>query len=464
MTDGAWIIAELDGALVGLAAETVLGVIAPPPVTPIPFAPGFIDGLIGTSGEVVPLIDLGRRLGGPPAGARNEVLRMRVGAASFALGVDRVVALAQLGLDDDIEPAGEDPAAIGIWRWRDRPVRLLDATRVGVDDVAPAALPESEAGLVGQAATIAEPEAAAATEAVMVVELDTERLALPLGAVNEVIDIANWTAVPQAPAAVIGLAFPRNAPLLLLSLARLVERPDPATASHLFVVVERDGARFGLAVARVVGIRRYQAKAENPLIAMPRSVEGHYVEADGTPVGAIAIERLIDDALLAAFRMLARAAEGQAKTHARVDLRQFLIFAVGDQTCALPIEAVERVIEYTEPLPLPAGGPAAIRGAIEVQGRIVPVTLASERIATDRGVTAGPATETPAAYVVLKLDDGPIALAVDRLQRILPVPVDRIEAFGGGAGAIAGVGRIDDRVLWILAAERMAGATKGAAP
>ncbi|MBM3598697.1 MAG: hypothetical protein FJX35_10820 [Alphaproteobacteria bacterium] len=466
MTDGTWVIAELDGALIGVAAEAVLGVIAPPPVTPIPFAPHFVDGLIGAAGDVVPLIDLGRCLDMAATGQRHDVMRLKVGASHFCLLVDRVVSLAQLTLDDGIESATDDGFTIGTWRWQDRSVRLLDAARLGIDDIAAVEPSAGAEGLVGQASSAEESVAGAAEEKVVVVELGGDRFALPLAGVNEVIEINDWTPVPAAALAVLGLAFPRDAPLLLLSLGRLIGRHQSDGTAHRFVVVERDGARFGLAVDRVIGMRSFRPKDDNPLIEAAPGIEGHYIEADNTPVGAIVIERLIEDALLNTFRTLARSASIQATAEARVELQRFLTFAVGAETCALPIEAIERVIEYSDPHPLPDGGLATVKGAIEVQGRIVPVMLASEWLANDRGTTQGTDTvvgELPGAYVVLRLDEGPVALAVDRLHRILAMPVDRIEAFGRGGSAIAGVARLDGHVLWVLAADRMAGAGREAA-
>lgn len=468
MNGAAWIIAELDGSLVGLAANTVLGVINPPTVTPIPFAPDFVDGLIGAGGDVVPLIDLGRRLGELRMAVRGEAMRgeaVRMWAAGqgFALGVDRVLALAQLGLDDGIEPAGADDRIVGIWNWKGRPVRLLDAARLGLDDTPPSVAGESAPGMVGQAVPAVDTTSEAATVAVMVFEQAGERFSLPLDHVHEVMEVASWSAVPQAAPSVLGLAFPRDKPLPLLSLARLIGRAPAGPPERQFIVAANTGVRFGLAVDRVIGIRRFTEKVESPFIATARGVDGHYLDETGAPIWALSLDRLIDDRLQSTFDTLIQATTEQAQGQPRAAHRQFLTFAVGEAACALPIESVERVVDYSQPVPLPAGGPTMIAGAVEIQGRVVPVAHAHRRIAAERGDDFVDAPGVPAAYVVLRLTEGPLALAVDRLHRILPIAVDRIEDFGAGAGAIAGVGRVGDRVLWILAAERLAPSAAGAA-
>jgi purine-binding chemotaxis protein CheW len=52
--------------------------------------------------------------------------------------------------------------------------------------------------------------------------------------------------------------------------------------------------------------------------------------------------------------------------------RQLLVFDVGERPCALPLDAVERVVRAVAVTPLPAA-PEAVRGVINVRGRVLPV-------------------------------------------------------------------------------------------
>jgi len=78
-----------------------------PPITPVPHAPGPFEGVVSLRGEIVPVIDLRRRLRGagaperspeeggrPPAaprpGARPKVMVVNVGGRVFGLLVDAV--------------------------------------------------------------------------------------------------------------------------------------------------------------------------------------------------------------------------------------------------------------------------------------------------------------------------------------------------------------------------------------
>ena len=51
---------------------------------------------------------------------------------------------------------------------------------------------------------------------------------------------------------------------------------------------------------------------------------------------------------------------------------QLVVFRLGEQRYALPLAAVERIVRAVEVTPLP-GAPAIVFGAIDVEGRVLPV-------------------------------------------------------------------------------------------
>ena len=67
-------------------------IVQPLPVTPVPRAPECVDGVVDLRGEVVPLVDVRRRLGLPPrsSGARPKVLIVNLAGRTLALLVDGV--------------------------------------------------------------------------------------------------------------------------------------------------------------------------------------------------------------------------------------------------------------------------------------------------------------------------------------------------------------------------------------
>jgi purine-binding chemotaxis protein CheW len=89
---------ELRGALYALDVSQVLEIVHAPPLVPLPHAPELIEGVVDLRGVVLPIVDLGRALGGAPIDDRERarvavlqlddlVFGLRVGARSEVLSL-----------------------------------------------------------------------------------------------------------------------------------------------------------------------------------------------------------------------------------------------------------------------------------------------------------------------------------------------------------------------------------------
>ena len=74
----------------GIAVEKVLEVMPAPPVTPVPLAPRAVAGLVNRRGQIVPVIDIGCRLGFPkqPAAVSRALVVVRSDDTMLGLLVD----------------------------------------------------------------------------------------------------------------------------------------------------------------------------------------------------------------------------------------------------------------------------------------------------------------------------------------------------------------------------------------
>jgi purine-binding chemotaxis protein CheW len=81
-------------------------IINPLPVTPVPRAPAFIEGVIRLRSEVIPVVDVRKRFGLPPAPAtrKTKFLVVRIGGRRLALVVDEVTEVVRLPRSE-IRPA-----------------------------------------------------------------------------------------------------------------------------------------------------------------------------------------------------------------------------------------------------------------------------------------------------------------------------------------------------------------------
>jgi purine-binding chemotaxis protein CheW len=90
--------------------QEVLRIVA---VTPLPHAPGFVEGVINLRGVVTPVLDLRRRFGfvTPPADTATRIIITELGETTAGLIVDDVTAVATTDADGD----GIDPSdALGV--------------------------------------------------------------------------------------------------------------------------------------------------------------------------------------------------------------------------------------------------------------------------------------------------------------------------------------------------------------
>jgi len=138
-----------------------------------------------------------------------------------------------------------------------------------------------------------------------------------------------------------------------------------------------------------------------------------------------------------------------------IDSAQYVVVRVGSEEYGLPILAVESIIRYEEPTPVPHAR-EGITGVLNLRGRVVPVLDLSHVL------LGRPFEPTPTARVVVcETADGPIGLTVDDAREVVAVSADQHRpapqalATGGPALAVAGVASLDDRLVLLLDVSRV---------
>jgi purine-binding chemotaxis protein CheW len=133
---------------------------------------------------------------------------------------------------------------------------------------------------------------------------------------------------------------------------------------------------------------------------------------------------------------------------------QIVTFRLGDELFAADIFAVERVLRYTPPTPVP-NVPAWIEGVIDYQGRVVPVINLRRRFEM-------PAAAVPsdARILVLSVEDEWVAATVDGVLDVSALDPTRIapppSLFRGlAASYVRGVVRRGERLVVFLDVPRL---------
>jgi purine-binding chemotaxis protein CheW len=143
---------EVGGRPVGIDVAQLREVVRFQPATPLPGAPAQIEGVIELRGAFVPVVDLGRLLGGEPLrpGPRSRIAVAEIDGLAIGLAVDAALEI----LAVDAEALGDLPALVAhagceatravVRRPGAAPIAILSLEHV-VEALYRAALPGAEA-------------------------------------------------------------------------------------------------------------------------------------------------------------------------------------------------------------------------------------------------------------------------------------------------------------------------------
>jgi purine-binding chemotaxis protein CheW len=124
--------------------------------------------------------------------------------------------------------------------------------------------------------------------------------------------------------------------------------------------------------------------------------------------------------------------------------QQLVVFSLGEEEYALPIEQVQEIIRFTEPRAVASADPA-IRGVISLRGKIVPVCDLAARL----GLVRERAED--AKIVIVETSGGTGGVVVDDVDEVLTVTASQLDSVpAAGAACIEAIARIDDRLVVLL--------------
>lgn len=408
------------GALsLAVKAEAVREVARPPRLTRVPHAPTCLAGLASLRGAALPVVSAARLLdaGDAVVGATSRVLVLDL-ASPVGLLVDEVADLAPLdaGQAEDGKLFVRDGAST---RVLDLETRLAEAFRN----------PQAQDRQTGRTAPdrIAAPVAAEALQAFLGFELNGQAYALPLAAVVEVsAPPANLASLPRADAADLGVTPWRGGVLPVVSVAALLGLPSGARTSDRRLIVTRvDGAVVGLLVDQLRAILRIPEAA---IDAVPP-----VLNRGGGEASLVGMARVAGEAGLVAlispealFREEARRfLEDRKETEtvmtgaASEAFEKVVVFRLGDEDYALPIDAVQEVVALPERLTRVPNAPALVEGVMNLRGKVVPIV--------DQGSRFGASTKGLGRRVIVTAVNGlQVGFAVDSVSEILSLTADQI--------------------------------------
>jgi purine-binding chemotaxis protein CheW len=124
--------------------------------------------------------------------------------------------------------------------------------------------------------------------------------------------------------------------------------------------------------------------------------------------------------------------------------RQLVVFTLGSEQYALPIEQVHEIIRYDEPRSV-ASRIEWVRGVISLRGRIVPVYDLAARLRLNSELT------DQTKIVIVEAGSETAGVIVDDVEEVLTIDSDQFEEVpGADAELIDSIAKIGDRLVVLL--------------
>lgn len=126
--------------------------------------------------------------------------------------------------------------------------------------------------------------------------------------------------------------------------------------------------------------------------------------------------------------------------------QQLVVFLLGSEEYALPIQTVQEVIRFQEPRAVSSSDPTLL-GVINLRGSIVPVHDVRAQLGVD-----GVAPDLERQKIVLiNLDDQLVGVVVDDVSEVLSVDTEEFEDLPASGNALVdGVARVGQRLIILL--------------
>jgi chemotaxis signal transduction protein len=442
---------------IAVPLNLVLSVEEAGPLTPLPFSPPLVEGLVMALGRVLPQMPLAAVLGEQSRGGGVLVVLAASGDVR-ALRVDQVAGMVQVDVEtvqpiDNLDRV-EQPLISARFAALDAEWSVLDYAKLTADQPM-----EAEAGsgaaLVGishEAATAAPSYAESGEHLPLLrIEISRESYAVPVADIVEILVPGVIRSMPAAPDWVAGLIDRRGTPLLVLSAAALLGRPSTREFNTVLVIEVSGAGEVGIAIDRAVGIERVQNADIHAVTQDMPGVTRYFVFEREHIIGIIALASLTGQARDSIAGLVPRPekpADEAPTVEAAKPSRRLLSVRVGRELLALPLERVERIQASVLLTPLPQPG-TGFHAMTDVGDAAVPVLDLRRYIADAGSAPAPPCT-------LVQIEGALAGLAVDQVLRIEDIPDSDVEDVARHPLLpISHVARSGDRLLSVLVIDRV---------
>jgi purine-binding chemotaxis protein CheW len=426
-----------------LPAEEIAEVMRVPAMTRVPQSPQALLGVANLRGSVLPVASLRGLLGmsdAPlPPSARAVVVDVGM---IVAIVVDAVIALVEVAparIQQGQAALGAEPGERLKGSFQDgagSAARILDVRALLDAAFAHARRKDREArpSVRADIETADTDAVAAPSEMLVTFDVAGQEFALDVAAVQEVLPAPEQrTAVPRAEALVLGVTSLRGTLLPLLSLRVLLGFPAAqATQEREKVIVMKvAGVPVGLVADRARAMVSAAPGLVDPVPAVIASRMGgesriraiYRGDAGRRLISILAPEQLFREDVMQ--RLSTQRAEQATTTTETTVSREnelnFLVFRLGEDEFALPIDAVDEVAHVPAQITRVPKTPKFLEGVVNLRGSVLPVVDQRRRFDM-------PKSEHPEGrrLIVVRTERHRAGLIVDSVSDVLRIPADSV--------------------------------------
>jgi purine-binding chemotaxis protein CheW len=418
-----------EGRLYALPAGLIAEVIRMPAIARVPQGPKCLMGLANLRGSVLPVASV-RAILGRSETASTQTSRLIVldGSSPVALAVDEVAALVNVSESKlssaDAELSAETGELLkGVFQLDAGVAKILDIEKLlrqaFTFDV-------SRRQMAASAPRLVETKPAEDTRQCLVTfEVAGQEYALNLEAVREIVPAPDQlTSVPGSDDAVRGVMAYRDGLLPLLSLRTLLGLPSGVQSREKVLVTTVVGVQVGLIADKTRAIFSVDPNLIEPTPSVLNAraggetqIKAIYRAENGRLVSILAPEQLFRE------EVMQRLAQGNGPMTSQAndasngpqeqDLR-FLVFRLGADEFALPIDAVDEVARVPDQITRLPKTPKFLEGVINLRGEVLPVV--DQRRRFDMPARAANADRR---LIVVRTERHRAGLIVDSVSEVL---------------------------------------------
>jgi purine-binding chemotaxis protein CheW len=264
--------------------------------------------------------------------------------------------------------------------------------------------------------------------------VDSQLYALPSQHVGEVMLVPPLARIPQAPAALLGVANLRGSVLPVASLRTLLAKPEASELPDARAIVLDVGAPVAVVVDAVEALEHIEA-AQIETRQKELSAEGEEKLIGAFPVGRDnVVAKILDIQAMLELAFINRGrAERQVRTshgvnaaaarRAASNAEMLVTFEVAGQEFALPLKAVQEILPVPAAVTSVAHADAVVLGMTSVRDQLLPV-MSLRRLL---GFSAAQLVDGREKVIVANVAGSQVGLVADDARSVLAADAELVE-------------------------------------